>query len=85
MCLCGVLGAEAGILAPEVRAEVQLFFRCCIEDLARRFGGPGATARAYHVMATLEGGMMLARAYGDIDAFDQATSTLVRPPSVDTA
>jgi TetR/AcrR family transcriptional repressor of nem operon len=32
--------------------------------------------RAFHVMATLEGGMVLARAYGDIDAFDQATSGL---------
>jgi TetR/AcrR family transcriptional regulator, transcriptional repressor for nem operon len=85
MCLGGVLGAEAGVLAPEVRAEVQSFFRGCIDDLARRLGGPGATARAYHIMATLEGGMVLARAYDDIDAFDQATSTLVRASSVDTA
>jgi TetR/AcrR family transcriptional repressor of nem operon len=79
MCLCGVLGAEAGVLAPKVITEVQSFFRGCIEDLAWRIGSPDATARAYHVMATLEGGMMLSRAYGDIDAFDQATSTLTRP------
>ena len=78
MCLCGVLGAEAGALAPEVLAEVQTFFRACIEDLAQRIGGPGAVARAYHVIATLEGGMMLSRTYGDIGAFDQATSTLAR-------
>jgi TetR/AcrR family transcriptional regulator, transcriptional repressor for nem operon len=76
MCLCGILGAEAGALTPEVTAEVQSFFRRCIEDLAGRVGGPGATARAHHVIATLEGGMILARAYGDIGAFDQATSAL---------
>jgi TetR/AcrR family transcriptional repressor of nem operon len=69
MCLCGVLGAEAGVLAPEVITEVQSFFRGCIEDLARRIGSPDATARAYHVMATLNGGMMVSCAYGDIDAF----------------
>jgi TetR/AcrR family transcriptional repressor of nem operon len=76
MCLCGVLGAEAGVLSPEVTAEVQSFFHRCIDDLARRIGGPDALSRAFHVMATLEGGMILARAYGDIDAFDQATSEL---------
>jgi TetR/AcrR family transcriptional repressor of nem operon len=81
MCLCGVLGAEAGALAPEVTVEVQSFFRGCIEDLARRIGGPDATACAYHIMATLEGGMMLARTYGDIDAFDQSTSALTTRPS----
>jgi TetR/AcrR family transcriptional repressor of nem operon len=59
---------------------VQSFFRGCIDDLASRIGGPGAVVRAYHVMATLEGGMMLARTYGDIHAFDQATSTLTRSP-----
>jgi TetR/AcrR family transcriptional repressor of nem operon len=76
MCLFGVLGAEAGGLSPEVTAEVESFFRRCIDDLARRIGGPDALGRAFHVMAALEGGMVLARAYGDIDAFDQATSGL---------
>jgi TetR/AcrR family transcriptional repressor of nem operon len=77
MCLCGVLGAEAGVLSPEITVEVQLFFSRCIEDLTRRLGGSDASSRAFHVMATLEGGMVLARAYADIDAFDQATSGLV--------
>ena len=77
MCLCGVLGAEAGVLTPEVVKETQSFFRRCIDDLTRRIGGPDAEARAFHVMATLEGGMMLARAYGDIGAFDQAADSLV--------
>jgi TetR/AcrR family transcriptional repressor of nem operon len=76
MCLCGVLSAETGVLTPEVVEEIRSFFRRCIDDLTRRIGGPEAAARAYHVMATLEGGMMLARAYREIEAFDQATASL---------
>jgi TetR/AcrR family transcriptional repressor of nem operon len=76
MCLCGVLIAETGVLTPEVVEEIQSFFRRCIDDLTQRIGGPEAEARAFHVMATLEGGMMLARAYRDIGAFDQATESL---------
>jgi TetR/AcrR family transcriptional repressor of nem operon len=78
MCLCGVLGAEAGMLSPDVAGEILSFFRRCIDDLSRRIGGPDAEARAFHVMATLEGGSS-ARVYGDIEAFDQATAGLVQP------
>jgi len=77
MCLCGVLGAEAGALTPEVADVILSFFCRCIEDLSQRIGGPRAKARAFHVMATLEGGMMLARAYGNIEAFDLAAADLV--------
>jgi TetR/AcrR family transcriptional regulator, transcriptional repressor for nem operon len=76
MCLCGVLGAEAGVLLPEVAEEIVSFFRRCIDDLSQRIGGPGSEARAFHVMATLEGGMMLACAYRSIEAFDQAAASL---------
>jgi TetR/AcrR family transcriptional repressor of nem operon len=79
MCLNGVLGAEAGGLPPEVVAEIEMFFRRCIEDLSSRIGGADAVARAFHVMAALEGGLILARAYGDISAFDQATVGLTGP------
>lgn len=64
--------------------EVQLFFRRCIEDLADRMGGEDSIARAHHVIAALEGGMILARAYGDISAFDQATSGFDRTTSEST-
>jgi TetR/AcrR family transcriptional repressor of nem operon len=77
MCLFGVLGAEAGGLPPEVAKEILSFFRRCIEDLCRRIGGPDGEARAFQILATLEGGMMLARAYQDIEAFDQAVAGLV--------
>jgi TetR/AcrR family transcriptional regulator, transcriptional repressor for nem operon len=76
MCLYGVLSAEAGALAPELAGEVATFFRSCVIDLSERIGGPGAEARAYNVIATLEGAMMLARSYDNIEAFDQATASL---------
>jgi TetR/AcrR family transcriptional regulator, transcriptional repressor for nem operon len=77
MCLFGVLGAEVGVLPAEVTEEILSFFRRCIDDLSQRIGGPDAEARAFHIMATLEGGMMLARAYRDIGVFDQAAADLV--------
>jgi TetR/AcrR family transcriptional repressor of nem operon len=77
MCLFGVLGAEAGGLSPEIANEILSFFRRCVEDLSQRIGGPDAEARAFQVIGTLEGGMMLARAYQDSEAFDQAVAGLV--------
>jgi TetR/AcrR family transcriptional repressor of nem operon len=76
MCLGGMLGAQAGGLPPEIVQEIEMFFRRCVDDLSSRIGGADAVARAFHVMAALEGGLILARAYGDIFAFDQATAGL---------
>jgi TetR/AcrR family transcriptional regulator, transcriptional repressor for nem operon len=77
MCLFGVLSVEAGGLPPEVANEIPLFFRRCISDLSERIGGPDPEARAFQVIATLEGGMMLARAYQNTEAFDQAVAGVV--------
>jgi TetR/AcrR family transcriptional regulator, transcriptional repressor for nem operon len=78
MCLCGVLGAEAGALPPEVAAEARRFFERGAECLARAHGGSPAAARdaGLRVLATLEGAMLLARALGDPAAFDRATAGL---------
>jgi hypothetical protein len=76
MCLFGVLSVEAAGLPPEVANEIPLFFRRCINDLSQRIGGPNPEARAFQVIATLEGGMMLARAYQDTEAFDRAVAGL---------
>ena len=76
VCLFGVLGAEVGGLSPEVAYEILSFVRRCIDDLSRRIAGPDAEARAFQVMATLHGGMMLASVFQDIDAFDQAAAPL---------
>lgn len=76
MCLSGVLSAETEGLPTELSDEVEKFFRDAIDHLAARIGGPESIARASKVLATLEGGLILARAFDDIAAFDQATATL---------
>src|SRR3981081_1904808 len=79
MCLGGMLGAQAGGLPPQIRQEIERVFWPCITRPSSRIGGADAVARAFHVMAALEGGLILARAYGDISAFDQATAGLTGP------
>jgi TetR/AcrR family transcriptional repressor of nem operon len=59
MCLCGV--------PPWRRRPTTRRPRRCIDDLSQRFGGPDAEARAFQIMATLEGAVIL-----DTEAFDQA-------------
>jgi len=74
MCLSGMLGAESGGLPAEVSEEIENFFRGAVADLTLRLGGD--TDRAFAVLATLEGGLILARAYGDVGAFDHAVMSL---------
>ena len=77
MCLCGVLGAEAGALPPAVAAEARRFFERGAECLARAEGASD-TARdtGLRILATLEGAMLVARILGDPAVFDQATAEL---------
>jgi TetR/AcrR family transcriptional regulator, transcriptional repressor for nem operon len=77
MCLFGMLGAESGGLPPEVAGKIEQFFHDAIADLTRRIGGPDAEMRAFAILATLEGGLILARAYRSAEAFDRATADLV--------
>lgn len=74
MCLSGMLGAESGGLPVEVSEEIENFFRKAVEDLAQRLGG--SEDRAFAVLATLEGALILARAYGEVAAFDHAAASL---------
>ncbi|OQW54041.1 MAG: hypothetical protein A4S14_00940 [Proteobacteria bacterium SG_bin9] len=78
MCLCGVLGAEAGALPPEVIVEAKRFFEQGVERLGAADGGSGKAARdrGLRILATLEGAMLIARALGDPAAFDRATADL---------
>jgi TetR/AcrR family transcriptional repressor of nem operon len=76
MCLFGVLGVEAGVLSPEVAEEIQSFSASALMIFRIGSGARPRETRAFHVMATLEGGMMLARAYRSIEAFDQAAASL---------
>lgn len=77
MCLSGMLGAESGGLPTALNEEIEQFFRAAIENLASRIGGPDAQERAFRILATLEGGLILARAYGNVAAFDSATGSLM--------
>lgn len=74
MCLSGMLGAESGGLPAEVAEEIENFFRRAVEDLAQRLGG--SEDRAFAVLATLEGALIIARAYGEVAAFDHAAASL---------
>jgi len=86
MCLSGMLGAESGGLPTEVAEEIENFFRRAVEDLAQRLGG--SEDRAFAVLATLEGALIIARAYGEVAAFDHAAASLTdsdSPPLVPLA
>src|SRR5258708_9449883 len=79
MCLNGVLGAEAGGLPAEVVAEIEMFFRRCIDDLSSRIGGADAVAPALPVMARLQGGPPLSRPHCAPSSLYPATPGPIRP------
>lgn len=81
MCPFGVLAVEADGLPPEVTHEARNFFIKAIDMLASELASHGydratAYSHALHAVATFEGAMILARALGDISAFDKATSNV---------
>jgi TetR/AcrR family transcriptional regulator, transcriptional repressor for nem operon len=87
MCLCGMLAAEFATLPKSVKAEVTRFFDANESWLAGvleqgqrskslKFNGPvGETART--ISASLEGAMMLARTYDDVERFNRAAQRLL--------
>ncbi len=79
MCLCGALGAEIGSLPDPVAGGARDFFVACRDWLAvvlAKRGEPDASGRALRLLALLEGAMLVARALGDIGAFDGATGKI---------
>lgn len=80
ICLCGILGAETQGLPEKVSQEVAGFLKENIAWLAERLD-PAMDASARHatatgVVATLHGAMLLARAIGDLELFDEAVASL---------
>lgn len=73
MCLCGSLAATSRDLSLEVAREVRRFFELGVENLV---AGGLPHDRAMHVLATLEGAMLLANVLGTAAAFDEATAAL---------
>jgi TetR/AcrR family transcriptional repressor of nem operon len=80
MCLCGALGVASASLPPPVALEATAFFKRALEFLLAG-SGPVATSCkdrewAFQVLALLEGGMMLALALEDSDAYHKLVQSL---------
>lgn len=87
MCMCGVLAAEYETLPEPMRVEVVRFFdenqrwltdllTAGMSDRTLSFTGP-IEETAQNILSTLEGAMLVARPYGDVDRFDAATRRLL--------
>ncbi|PIW27782.1 MAG: TetR/AcrR family transcriptional regulator [Rhodospirillales bacterium CG15_BIG_FIL_POST_REV_8_21_14_020_66_15] len=86
MCLCGMLAAEVAALPISVAAETKRFFQenlrwltAVFADAAGDHGkaspSPIPEEQASHFLALLEGAMLVAKASGDIGAFDRTVRT----------
>jgi TetR/AcrR family transcriptional regulator, transcriptional repressor for nem operon len=82
LCLCAVLGAEIGGLPLEVGSHTRIFFDRNLAWLIKALTGtstvsaPEARAFAVHLLAALEGGMMLSKAMGKTSVFDEVAAML---------
>ncbi|MCJ8157943.1 TetR/AcrR family transcriptional regulator [Sphingomonas sp. LaA6.9] len=75
MCACIVLGAAQLDSPSEVAVAVKNFFNMCLDKLVEQ----GLTKeRAAELLATLSGAMVLANALGDVEAYDRATSQMIK-------
>ena len=82
MCLCGMIGAEVDGVPAEVALEVRQFFAVNLTWLTAVFEAAGerpitAQAKASLFLSTLEGAMLIARAGGDRNSFDDVTKTVL--------
>jgi TetR/AcrR family transcriptional repressor of nem operon len=87
MCLCGMLAAEHGTLPRGMRSRLGAFFDANESWLVRvlergrtagalSFEGP-ANAKARMLIGSLEGAMLLARSYGQVERFTQVATQLL--------
>ncbi len=87
MCLCGMLAAEVTTLPPAMQGEIRRFFemnetwlvRVLEEGRASRglsfMGSPLEAARL--LIGSLEGSMLVARSFGDLQRFERAVGALL--------
>jgi TetR/AcrR family transcriptional regulator, transcriptional repressor for nem operon len=87
MCLCGMLAAGYETLPETMRSEVVRFFDDNEQWLVRvleqgreegafTFTGP-ASVVAQSIVSGLEGAMLIARPFGDVERFERAASRLI--------
>lgn len=82
LCLCAVLGAEIGGLPKDVGLNARVFFEKNIQWLKTALRVPRiseAKAKVYamHILAALEGAMIVSRTLGDNSVFDSVARTLI--------
>ena len=84
LCLCAVLGAEIGGLPPEVGTPTRTFFDRNLAWLKKALRGSSkmsaseANAFAVHILASLEGGMILSKALDKEKIFENVAAMLKR-------
>lgn len=86
LCLCAVLGAETGGLPQEVNSGTREFFAKNINWLSRALESVHDNVEsnhkdthlsdATHILASLEGGMIISQTMGDISYFDRVAGEL---------
>lgn len=80
ICLCGILGAEKNGLPVEVSDAVANFLGANIDwtaaALAADLSKPARQARAEHIIATLQGALILTKNLSGIDVFDRIVTDL---------
>ncbi len=81
ICLCGIFGAEKDGLPNELSKAVAAFLERNIswlsETLADDLGEQKARARAEHIVATLQGAMILAKNLDGMALFDRVVADLL--------
>lgn len=83
LCLCAVLGAEIGSLPADVGTSARVFFEKNIEWLkaaltAAQISDGKAKVYAVHILASLEGAMIVSNTLGDDGVFESVARTLLK-------
>ncbi len=76
MCLCGVFGAESGMLTGPLNEGVAAYFDNLTEWLSRAMSQPGELDCAQHLVAALEGGLIMSRVKSDPKNFRRLVAKL---------
>lgn len=82
LCLCAVLGAEIGGLPLELGSHTRIFFDRNLAWLRKalvgssRMNAAEAKAFAVHILAALEGGMILSKSLGKEKVFESVAAML---------
>lgn len=81
ICLCGMLGAESCGLPPALAKAVAAFFAANVDWVADALGADhkprDCRVRAHHIVAALQGAMILSTSLDDHSVFDDTVRSLV--------